>query len=199
MRPEVSERLQFLRSFLAHPRQVGAVLPTTRRAVSDMLDLAEVGGAALVVELGAGTGTHTEVLLERLAPGAELLAFEIDPGLSATLTAKLPDPRLRVVAGTAERLEEVLAGRRPEVVVSALPFTSLPSGTGRRILELTAQVLAPGGVLLVLQYSPLLTGELTRLFGSVRRRVSLINVPPAFLFACRDPKGAGRADPPATS
>lgn len=197
MPTDVAERLQFLRSFLAHPRQVGAVLPTSRRAVRDMLDLARVEDARLVVELGAGTGTHTEVLLERLGPRAELLAFEIDPALAAGLRAKLPDPRLRVVAGSAEQLEEVLGSRRPEVVVSALPFTSLPAGTGRRILELTARLLAPGGVLLVLQYSPLLTSELSRLFGSLTRRVSLLNVPPAFLFACRGPTGAGRDGPAA--
>lgn len=183
-----SDRLLFLRSFLAHPRLVGAVLPTSRRAVSDMLDMAEVGSAGLVVELGAGTGSHTEVLLTRLAPTARLVAFEIDEAMAAAVRARLRDPRLRVVTGSAEDVVEVLAGERPEVVVSALPFTSLPSGTGRRILERTAEVLAPGGVLLVLQYSPLLVPELTRLFGQLQRRICLRNVPPAFLFACRAPR-----------
>jgi phospholipid N-methyltransferase len=113
--------------------------------------------------------------------------------LAGRLQRKLSDPRLRVVAGSAEDVQEVLAGRRPQVVVSALPFTSLPAGTGRLILERTARVLAPGGVLLVLQYSPLLAGELSRLFGSLTRRVSLLNVPPAFLFACRDPRSTAAA------
>jgi hypothetical protein len=39
-------------------------------------------------------------------------------------------------------------------------------------------------VALVIQYSPLIQNELRRLFGSVRRRISPLNVPPAFLFAC---------------
>ncbi len=193
----LTERLRFLRSFLAHPRRVGAVLPTSGRAVRDMLDLAEFEQARLVVELGAGTGVYTAAVLDRLGPQAELIAFEIDPGLADGLQRKLPDPRLRVVAGSAEGLPEVLNGRRPQVVVSALPFTSLPAGIGRLILERTARVLAPGGVLLVLQYSPLLTAELSRLFGSVTRRVSLLNVPPAFLFACRDPRPTVSAGPAA--
>ncbi len=188
---DLAERLRFLRSFLTHPRQVGAVLPTSRRAVNDMLDLADVGRAGLVVELGAGTGVHTAALLKRLGPQAELLAFEIDPALAAGLQPKLDDPRLRVVAGSAEGLPEVLGGRRPELVVSALPFTSLPAGTGRRILERTAAALPPGGTLLVLQYSPLLASELSRVFAAVSWRVSLLNVPPAFLFACREPRPAG--------
>ncbi len=189
----LTDRARFLCSFLANPRRVGAVLPTSRRAVSDMLDLAELQQARLVVELGAGTGVYTAALLDRLGPDAEVIAFEINPGLAGRLQRKLSDPRLRVVAGSAEDVQEVLAGRRPQVVVSALPFTSLPAGTGRLILERTARVLAPGGVLLVLQYSPLLAGELSRLFGSLTRRVSLLNVPPAFLFACRDPRSTAAA------
>jgi phospholipid N-methyltransferase len=134
----VTDRLRFSAHSSRHPRQVGAVLPTSRRAVRDMLDLAELEQARLVVELGAGTGVHTTALLERMGPHAELIAFEIDPRLADQLQRKLPDPRLRVVAGSAEDVPEVLAGRRPQVVVSALPFTSLPAGTGRLILERTS-------------------------------------------------------------
>jgi phospholipid N-methyltransferase len=49
--------------------------------------------------------------------------------------------------------------------------------------------MADDGVMLVLQYSPFIQRELERLFGSVRRRLSLLNVPPAVLFACRRPGG----------
>lgn len=188
MRSTLSERLLFLRAFVAHPRRVGAVLPTSARAVGDMLDMADLGRARLVVELGAGTGSHTGHVLQRLGPQARLVAFEIDPGMAEALRAKLSDPRLRVVTGSAEDVVAVLDGQRPEVVVSALPFTSLPSGVGRTILERTASVLAPGGTLLVLQYSPLIARELSRLFATVSRRVCLLNVPPAVLYACRDPR-----------
>jgi phospholipid N-methyltransferase len=196
VRSTLSERLLFLRAFVAHPRQVGAVLPTSAQAVGDMLDMADLGRARLVVELGAGTGSHTGPVLRRLGPQARMVAFEIDPGMAQALREKLSDPRLRVVTGSAEDVVEVLDGQRPEVVVSALPFTSLPSGVGRTILERTASVLAPGGTLLVLQYSPLIARELSRLFATVSRRVCLRNVPPAFLYACRDPRGFGAAAGP---
>lgn len=186
--PALSERVLFLRSFLAHPARVGAVLPTSAQAVSDMLDLADLGSASLVVELGAGTGSHTSAILERLGPDARLVAFEIDPSLAASLRTRLDDPRLHVVEGSAEHVERELEGRRPEVVVSALPFTSLPGDLGAEILAAAARVLAPGGALLVLQYSPLIASGLRQLFRSVGRRVTLLNVPPAFLYVCRDPR-----------
>ena len=195
MRLDLSEKVLFLRAFLAHPRRVGAVLPTSDRAVTDMLDMAAFERAELVVELGAGTGSHTSAVLARLGPQADLVAFEIDPALADALRTSLPDPRLQVVTGSAEAVEEVLDGRRPDVVVSALPFTSLPAGTGRLILERTARVLAPGGVLLVLQYSPFIVRELSRLFAHRERRVCLRNVPPAFLYACREPITAGASAP----
>lgn len=167
------------------------MLPTSRRAVESMLDMAELDRADLVVELGAGTGSHTRAILSRLGAQARLVAFEIDPALAATVRERLPDARLEVVTASAENLQQHLDGRRPQVVVSALPFTSLPAGVGSVILERTAQVLAPGGVLLVLQYSSLIASELSRLFGWVRRKVCLRNVPPAFLYACRDPRPPG--------
>ena len=191
MQGNLAERALFLRSFLAHPRRVGAVLPTSGRAVADMLDLADLGSASLVVEMGAGTGSHTGQVLQRMSPDARLISFEIDPRLAAAVQARLDDPRLTVLAESAENLAMHLGGSRPEVIVSALPFTSLPHGLGRTILQRAAAALAPGGTLLVLQYSPLIASDLRSLFGQVRRRISLLNVPPAFLYACTEPTVPG--------
>jgi phospholipid N-methyltransferase len=184
MNQHVEDRLRFLKAFVAHPRQVGAVLPTSRWAVRDMLDMADVPGAGLVVELGAGTGSQTAEILARMGTDARLVALEIDPKLAELLTARFDDPRLQVVRDSAENLHAHLGGKKADVVVCALPFTSLERGLRRRILEELPRVLAPRGVAVVIQYSPLIESELRRLFQSVRRRISPRNVPPAFLFAC---------------
>jgi phospholipid N-methyltransferase len=184
MNQQLADRLRFLRAFAANPRQVGAILPTSRQAVRDMLDLGDVPGARLVVELGAGTGVQTGEILARLAPDAKLIALEIDRGLADLLRNRYDDPRLQVVCDSAENLGDHLGEDRADVLVCALPFTSLEPGLRRRILESLPRALAPGGVALVIQYSPLIQSELRRLFPSVRRRISPLNVPPAFLFAC---------------
>jgi phospholipid N-methyltransferase len=184
MNQHIADRVRFLRAFAANPRQVGAILPTSRHAVRDMLDMADLPSARLVVELGAGTGVQTGEVLARLAPEARLIALEIDPALVRILEDRFHDPRLQVVCDTAENLPEHLAGEQADVVVCALPFTSLEPGLRRRILDTLPRALGPGGVALVIQYSPLIQSELRRLFGSVRRRISPFNVPPAFLFAC---------------
>jgi phospholipid N-methyltransferase len=185
MNQQLGDRLRFLRAFAANPRQVGAILPTSRLAVRDMLDMGDVPGASLVVELGAGTGSQTGEILARMGPDARLVALEIDPRLAKVLEERFDDPRLQVVCDSAENLPEHLGEERADVLVCALPFTSLEPGLRRRILESLPEALGPDGVALVIQYSPLIQSELRRLFPSVRRRISPVNVPPAFLFACR--------------
>lgn len=186
------ERGRFLRSFLSAPGHVGAVLPTSRRTVRATLEMAPIAEARCVVELGAGTGPYTREILARLGAYGRLLAFELDPALARGLARDLPDPRLRVVADSAATLEARLDGERPEVIVSALPFTSLPSDVRKEVLDTARRVLADDGVMLVLQYSPFVARDLERRFASVQRRLSPLNVPPAVLYACRPTAAVSR-------
>lgn len=188
MRQPLADRLHFFRAFAANPRAVGAVLPTSRSAVRDMLDMADVAGADLVVELGAGTGVSTKELLARLRPDARLLAFEIDQNLAELLRERYDDPRLEVVCDSAEHVQVHLGGKRADIVVSALPYTSFPADLRRRVLDVLPALLSDRGTVLVIQYSPAMLRELGRRFATVRQRISPRNVPPAFLFACSDPQ-----------
>lgn len=184
MKVDIREKVRFFRSFLANPRQVGAILPTSRRAVRDMLDMADFARARTVVELGAGTGVYTEEVIARLRPDARFLAFEVDSDLVGTLNERVRDPRLQVINDSAENVESYLNGDKVDVIVSGLPFTSLPQPVKRNIFGEMERVLAPGGVMVAIQYSTMAQRELERHFASVRRRVSPVNVPPAFLFRC---------------
>ncbi len=70
------------------------------------------------------------------------------------------------------------------VVVSSLPFSTLPEPVRHDLLDAAREALAPSGVFLVLQYSKAVLPELERRFPKIRHRFSPLNVPPAFLFAC---------------
>lgn len=162
-------------------------MPTSRWAVRDMLDMADLPGARIVAEIGAGTGAYTGEILARLNPEARFLAFEIDPNLAEVLSESFEDPRLQTINDSAENIEEYLDGGKVDVIVSAVPFTSLPKGPRESVLGAVAQALAPEGVLVQIQYSRVFQEELTQKFASVRRRHQPLNVPPAFLYACRRP------------
>jgi phospholipid N-methyltransferase len=184
-RARARDAVRFLGAFLRSPREVGAILPTSRRAVSAMLDLAPLGQARLVVELGAGTGAHTRQILERLPSDGRLVAFELDTGLAAALDEALADPRLDVVADSAANVEAHLDGAKADTVVCAVPLTALPAAVRAEILAAAGRILADDGVLVVLQYTPLLRRQLEEMFGPVERRWLPLNVPPAFAFVCR--------------
>ncbi len=184
MKVDIQEKVRFFRSFLANPRQVGAILPTSRRAVRDMLDMADFARARTVVELGAGTGVYTEEVISRLHPDARFLAFEVDADLVATLNERVRDPRLQVINDSAENVESYLNGDKVDIIVSGLPFTSLPQPVKWNIFGEMGRVLGPDGVMVAIQYSTMAQRDFERHFASVRRRVSPVNVPPAFLFRC---------------
>ena len=171
---------------LRHPRTVGAVWPTSRRAVEDLLDMADLAGADIVVEFGAGTGVYTEGVLRRLAPEARFLSYEVDGRLAEAVSRRLPDGRLEVIPASAEGVGGRLRtlGAKADIVVSSLPFSTLPAPTRQNLLDAAHEALVPGGIFLVLQYSNTVLPELKRRFPRIRRRLSPLNVPPAILFAC---------------
>jgi len=140
--------------------------------------------ARTIVEFGIGTGVYTEEVLKRLNPDAVFLAFEIDPNLASAVAARLKDTRLRVINDSAENVEAYLEGAKADIIVSSLPFTSLPAGVRRNILDAARRALAPAGRMLVLQYSTTVLSDLRHFFAPIRRRFSPLNIPPAFLFSC---------------
>ena len=57
------------------------------------------------------------------------------PANPAQLTDRFDDQRLQVVNDSAERLADYLDGRQADVVVSALPFTTLPVAVREKVFE----------------------------------------------------------------
>lgn len=184
IREDLRQRALFLRTMIRHPRQVGAVWPTSTRAVSDLLDLADFDEARTVLEFGAGTGVYTRQVLPRLRPDASFLSFELDPDLASTVSGYLDDPRLRLINDSAEHAVSYLGDQKADILVSSVPFTSLPAGLREDLMLAARAALKPGGRMLVLQYSKTVLPHLKRHFGPVQMRISPVNLPPAFLFAC---------------
>ena len=68
--PALADRLRFLRAFAANPRQVGAILPTSRlRRPGHARPRRRARCAASSSSSGAGTGVQTGEILARMASG----------------------------------------------------------------------------------------------------------------------------------
>lgn len=184
--------LVFAINFVKHPRMVGTFAVSSPALVRRLLDAHAWSDVRSIVELGPGVGTITAAMLARMAPTARLLAIETNRDFVAELGRQLPDPRLLVAHGSAADLHLHLrqAGLdRADLVVSGIPFSTMPPAIRDRTLDAVTAALAPDGGFLVYQYSAKVLPHLTRRFGVVEREREWRNLVPVHVFRCRQPLG----------
>ncbi|MER5791872.1 methyltransferase domain-containing protein [Streptomyces sp. NPDC001980] len=175
--------------FLRRPLMTGAVAASSRRLAHAMTEGIGLERARTVAELGPGSGVFTDSILARLAPGARLVAVELNPVLAARLSATRRDTRLTVVQGSAAELAGVV-GEPVDAVVSGLPWTVMPQDRRGHILDAVTEVLTSGGRFTTFAYvhaawtppARHFTAELTRRFDRLERSTVVWgNLPPAFV------------------
>jgi phospholipid N-methyltransferase len=182
-----SRPLEFFKGFLRNPKEVGSVIPSSRFLTRRVLECGQVSSARVVVELGAGTGVLTREILRRLPAEGRLIAIEISAAFCAHLRT-LQDPRLRVVHGSAEDLEQALAQAgetRADLVVSGIPFSTLERGLGRRTLQAARRVLSPSGRFVAYQFRSHVRRLAEPLFGPASVHPEFRNVPPMRVYVWR--------------
>lgn len=189
--------LAFFQGFLRHPHLVGSIIPSSRFLERRVVDVAAIANARLVVELGPGTGGTTRAILDALPQGSKLLAIELDPEFVALLSSE-PDPRLIVHQGSAEQISEALALHglpKPDVVVSGIPFSTMPVAVGKRIVSEVWSCLAPGGRFVAYQFRDRVALLGRKLIGRPKIEVELLNAPPMRVYHWRKPQAAQHAEP----
>jgi len=190
----LADAVAFLRGFLARPHQVASVVPSSIFLEARVVEAAELARASCVVELGPGTGGTTRALLRALAPQARLLAIELNPDFCARLRRLIDDPRLIVQAGSAEALTESLQRRglsAADVVVSGIPFSTLPRDSAQRIAAAIHASLAPGGRLVAYQWRAQAADCFAPHLGPPRVAWEWRSLPPMRLFVWVKPVGTG--------
>jgi len=184
--------------------QTASFVPSSRFLVDAIVQGAALSTARTVVELGPGTGTVTQALLQAMPASARLFAVEIDGPLLDATARRLPDPRLVPIHGSAADIAELLAAAGHtgpvDVVVSCLGMSLLSPELRTAILGSSIAALAPDGVFVqygylhakTVVYSPQrgfsrfdLRAYLQRHFMTIRQRRVIANFPPADVFVCR--------------
>ncbi|HEV2146311.1 MAG TPA: methyltransferase domain-containing protein [Longimicrobiaceae bacterium] len=177
----------FARNFLKHPRMLGSVIPSSRFLVDRLLRRVDWARARLIVEYGPGVGNFTAEILRRMHPDAKLVVIETNEDFVDYLRQSLPDPRLRVEAGSAADVVEILERMglgSADYVISGIPFSTMPAELRVSILRATRAALKPDGAFLVYQFSGGVLPDLKRIFGWVQQSFEPLNVLPARLFYC---------------
>ncbi|GAA0393256.1 methyltransferase domain-containing protein [Microbispora corallina] len=178
---------------------VGAVAPSSPALARALTAVVPTTAAAVVVELGPGTGAISEAIRRRLAPGSRQVAVEIDPGMVTHLNRARP--WLDVIQGDAARLGALLAARgidRADAVVSTLPWSLFPEDRQEAVLGEIGRVLRPSGAFTTVTYLHAVPLARARRFrGRLRAAFDEVlttgpvwrNVPPGLAYVCRRPVG----------
>src|ERR1700745_3893869 len=80
----------FLQELVNCPRQVGAILPSSRNLAHAMARWLPAYSDAYALELGPGTGSFSEALLERGLREDRLIAIEQSPKMADLLRKRFP-------------------------------------------------------------------------------------------------------------
>lgn len=174
----------FGEALLTSPDKVGAAVPSSRALAARLARAVSLRGEGYVVELGAGTGSVTQALLERGVPPERLIPIELSEKMAGYLRERFPG--VRVVAGDASRLGALLhddlglARGSVKHIVSSLPLRSLPKPVVARIATEVALVLGRRGRFIQFTYD--LRPRTNSALAAFRRaHTSLVwfNIPPA--------------------
>lgn len=185
--PRRNSALVFARNFIAHPKMLGSVIPSSSFLINRLLNRIDWKHARTIVEFGPGTGCFTQEILKRLRPDGRLLVIEMNPEFVEHLRTQIRDPRLRVFQGSAADVAPFLdrAGvDEADYVISGIPFSTLPSAVRAAILKSTASVLSPRGQMLVYQFSRKVLPDLRQSFRRVTTDFEALNILPAQVFYC---------------
>lgn len=175
---------QLLFAMLKHPAQTGTLVPSSRVLARTMAHGAE--HAALIVELGAGTGAVTRALVQRKRPETPLIAVELQPRLAHTLRRRFP--RIDVRTKSAKHVLDHLENPPENVaLVSSLPFRSLPDDVVAETVDSIAAFLRPSHERRLIQFTYHIKPPFTAPEGLAWRRVATVwrNTPPATVWELR--------------
>jgi phospholipid N-methyltransferase len=181
------QALLFARNFLKHPRMLGSVIPSSRFLINNLLKQVNWNRARVIVEYGPGVGTITTEILKRLHRDGKLIVFETNGDFVEYLRTSIRDPRIHIVHGSAERVEETvgeLGLKGADYIISGIPFSVMPPQVRENILRATQAVLQPRGKFLVFQFSPAVSPHLNEIFSEVKKGFQPLNILPAWLFFC---------------
>jgi len=188
-----SKPIEFVKGTLRNPAAVGSIFPSSRYVAEEYLRGLDLDAETRVVEWGPGTGPVTELIYERMGDPSRYLGIDQDDGYVEVLEERFPE--MHFVQGSAEDSREYLGEiglEGADVIISALPFTTLPETVRARIYDELEGMMTPGtvfrAIILATAYpteqSRRFRRRMNRMFGQfVRSPIVWRNIPPAFILS----------------
>jgi phospholipid N-methyltransferase len=189
-RERTPDWLLFFTKFLRQGVAISSVTPSSPYLARAFVRDIDWASCRCVVELGAGTGPITEVILDQAPPTCKVVILERDADFCARLRERFP--KADIVQADAVDLERVLTERGIDKVdhfLCGLPLPSFPREPAHKILDVVFRRLADQGTFRQLTHMPYVYYQMyRRYFEKVRFHFVLYNLPPGGFYACRVPR-----------
>jgi phospholipid N-methyltransferase len=175
---------RFFKSWIRNPLAMGAVAPSGKMLAKRMAT--GLDPSSRVVELGSGTGTVTQAVLDAGVKPENLSLIEQDPHFLRILARRFPS--VHRIAGDALHLTDYFADSLGtfDFVISGLPLLLFTPERRRTALSQMLTVLKPEGVVNQFTYAARcpVDRELRKDLGieSTLIGIAALNLPPAFVY-----------------
>ncbi len=184
----------FIKSFKANPKGIGMLLPSSTfltkeiakqipeniilKIQKQVAEKKQDEKQFYIIELGGGTGCVTKEILSRGIPLSRLIVFENSSEMANLLKSKFP--ALHVLQDDAANMEKYLPqNAKIAVIISSLPFLSLPGNMSETIVKTLAST-AKDSLLVQYTYSFKEKSFLEEKgFKAKRKKAVFLNFPPA--------------------
>ena len=180
--------LSFFLAWLANPRRVGAIVPSSA-ALADAITADLTPASAPVIELGPGTGVFTRSIIARGIPEHRLALIETGAEFVDKLQRDFPDASVHRMDATRLKHFDLFDGEGAGAVVSGIPLLLMPVKNVIALLEGAFDQLRSDGAFYQFTYgrgSPIPHAILDRLGLSAKRiGGTFANIPPASVYRIR--------------
>lgn len=137
--------------FIKHPKQVGALLPTSRFVAEEITKFIRASDNGIkILEAGAGTGPITEVIVTYLKSNDTLDVVEIDPAFCKILQEKFGNnPKIAI---NCTSITDWQPPYKYDIIISTIPFSALKADPVAQILNKYREFIKPNGIMSYVEY-----------------------------------------------
>ncbi len=178
----------FLKEGLKKLKTHGSLFPSSKYLGKRMLQHVTMSDGVCIVELGAGTGAFTEMIISRLPERSRLVVLEINPAMAKHLRERITDSRVIIIEGNATDLSFHLAQNgleKPDYIISGLPLGNFSHALRESILVAIHESLSDRGLYIQFQYFLASLKHIRSMFDTKVLSYEYRNLPPAFVYGCK--------------
>lgn len=178
----------FLLEYMKNPKNVGAVVPSSKYLAYEMINTIDFNNTECIVEYGPGTGAFTEKILARAKDTTTIILIEVNKEFYSILKELYGYKKNVIILNdSAENIENILKRysiKKVDYIISGLPFTSLSKKISDKILNKTSEVIGDSGQFITFQYTLMKEKYIESFFNDVGHSIVYRNIPPAYVLRC---------------